>query len=136
MPLCETTIEEKHGRISKPAKANRFGPVKVSLINRMPVLEKKLKRKTLDVWELVSAFDHVRTFKQIPAALGIEDHPDLLNFKSMLSSQAVKVLTRIIYRCDRENLFRSVKPAMKHNEKEKQKNKTLRAKSLSRHRPK
>ena len=105
MPMCETTIEEKYGRMSKPAKANRLGPVKVSLINRMPVIEKKLKRKTLDAWELVSAFDHVRIIKNIPAALGIEDHPDLLSFKRMSASQAVKVLPRVVYRCDRDNLF-------------------------------
>ena len=44
MPVIETTIEGRHARIAKRSKLQSVGPVKVSLENRMPLLERSLQQ--------------------------------------------------------------------------------------------
>lgn len=44
VPVVETTIEEKHARVSLAKRRHHIGPVRVSLSNRLPLLERWILR--------------------------------------------------------------------------------------------
>ena len=43
-PIVETTIEEKHARVALARRRHHIGPTRVSLSNRMPLLQRWLRK--------------------------------------------------------------------------------------------
>jgi hypothetical protein len=99
VPIVETTIEAKHKAVAMES-IRGMGPVRVSLSNRLPLLERHVRDDPRYLLRLVECFEEARQFKQIPMLLGLADHPSLQHLRRMRSSDLVQVLTRIIYRCD------------------------------------
>ena len=77
IPIVETTIEEKHARVSLAKSRHHIGPVRVSLANRLPLLERWLKRGQVSAAKLLECFNQARSLKAVPALLNIDDHPSL-----------------------------------------------------------
>eukprot|EP00972_Heterocapsa_arctica_P037835 5569566-Heterocapsa_arctica.AAC.1 len=50
----ETTIEEKHARVSMAKRCHHVGPVRISLANRLPMLERALRSGSLCPKRLLS----------------------------------------------------------------------------------
>ena len=107
---AETTIEEKHARVSLQKKAHRIGPVKVSLANRFPQITRQLERQQVDVLEFIDAFSDARSLIKIPSLLNIESHPELRSIKSLWKMNTE--LSKILYNCDMYSLYRSQADAM------------------------
>ena len=74
---CETTIEAKHQRVSMSSKGKSLGPVRVSLANRMPMLQRNLLSGHYDGAELLQCFHFARNLKNLVKTFGLEDHPTL-----------------------------------------------------------
>ena len=104
VPIVETTIEAKHKAVAMES-IRGMGPVRVSLSNRLPLLERHVRDDPRYLLRLVECFEEARHFKQIPMLLGLADHPSLQHLRRMRSSDLVQVLTRIIYRCDLYDVF-------------------------------
>ena len=98
MPVSETTIERKHSTVSKPTKAGKLGTVRVSLCNRLPMLEKWLLTGKVDAMDFFNVFEQVRKVKDIPPLFGIEEHPDLSGYERMRPNTVRKLLSLILYR--------------------------------------
>ena len=77
VPVVETTIEEKHARVALSKKRHHIGPVRISLSNRLPLLERWLLRRHVSGEKLLEKFAISRSLKQVPHLLGVEDHPAL-----------------------------------------------------------
>jgi hypothetical protein len=112
-PIIETTIEGKHAKVSLETQGG-IGPVRVSLANRLPLLESRLQHDPSLAEKLVQEFSAMRHLKRIPALFAFHDHPHLLAqvpaHRSRCSSAYVKPSTEIIYRCDLHTLFKSLRP--------------------------
>ena len=77
--ICvETTIEAKHARVTKEIAMKASGPVRVSLSNRLPLLERHLVRGHADLVDIVKCFDASRTLRSSVIALSFDQHPSLL----------------------------------------------------------
>ena len=98
--VVETTIEEKHRRVTLEQNIHHLGPVRISLANRLPLLERWLKKGVLDMKLLLRCFDTTRSIKQIAGCLGVEHHPSLLEVAKEKPSKVLPVLTKVIYGCD------------------------------------
>ena len=116
-PVVGTTIEAKHHKVSLAENAHGIGRVRVSLSNRLPMLERWLSRKVFGIDELLDAFESARAMKHIPAILGFERHPDLGNLTSMSAMSARRTIAQILYRCDMEHMHRPLKPEAKAHAK-------------------
>eukprot|EP00973_Karenia_brevis_P091614 12408341-Karenia_brevis.AAC.1 len=66
IPICETTIEAKHREPSILGSARKIGPVRVSLANRMSMLERLLQQAPGTLTELMDALELTRSFVKIP----------------------------------------------------------------------
>jgi hypothetical protein len=117
VPIVGTTIENKHLHVSIADKAHALGPVRVSLANRLPMLERWLERGAVKVADLLEYFEAAREIKQIPSLLGFSDHPDLKDLHSMSTFKARKAISQIMYRCDLSHLYHSLKVAGKAHAK-------------------
>jgi hypothetical protein len=117
-PIIETTIEGKHAKVSLETQAG-IGPVRVSLANRLPLLESRIQHDPSVAEKLAQQFIAMRHLKRIPALFSFHDHPHLLaqvpaqRFRS--ASSYVKPSTEIIYRCDLHSLFQSLRPEHKQH---------------------
>ena len=49
LPTVETTIEEKHARVSLSRRRHYIGPVRVSLSNRFPLFERHLNQGVINI---------------------------------------------------------------------------------------
>ena len=121
----ETTVEEKHARVSVGRKSHNNAAVRVSLANRLPMLERQLSAEKLDPLRLLQCFQEARSLKNCPALLGIEGHPGLANLKGIKPAKLRRPLCDVIYRCDLEGLYRSTKDASKYNDDSKKKRKKM-----------
>jgi hypothetical protein len=104
IPIVETTIEAKHAKVALQSQTG-LGPVRVSLSNRLPLMESRIASNPQYLAELVECFGLVRKFKKVPMFLGFERHPLLHTMAGKHHSVWVPTLTRIIYRCALEDLF-------------------------------
>ena len=130
MPVVETTIEEKHARASLENKRHHIGPVRVSLANRGPLLERNLARDPSSLVGLLQSFEETRQLAELPALVDLEAHPDLLELRHSIqvetgkcyapkTSQLLPVLSSIVYHCDLPGSHRSLQDAKKYNGKAK-----------------
>ena len=79
LPIVETTIEEKHSRASLAAKAHHLGLTRISLSNRLPLLERLLAREPGKLDAFLHCFEATRKLTQVPSGFGFEAH---LSFSS------------------------------------------------------
>ena len=75
----ESIIEEKHRYVSQEASKHWIAPVRVSLSNRLPMLERWLAKGHLSLEELVECFALVRRVKKGCEAFGIDRCPELVS---------------------------------------------------------
>ena len=103
-PTMETTIEEKHARVSKAQAAMRLGPVRVSLSNRLPLLGRLLKRGHINPELLLRKFEDARHLLGIPAALGLTLHPSL-STSGRTPALLLPLVTKAVYHCDDHSMY-------------------------------
>ena len=119
-PIAETTVESRHARVSLDEKKHPIGPVRVSLSNRMSMMEKKITHDPSYVQRLVEQFVTTRSMVNIAPALGLQRHPQLDGAPRHHSSLRV-LLGKVVYNCDLEFRFLSMKAEMKIQEQYKRK---------------
>lgn len=102
--VSETSIEGKHAKVSMQSMTG-IGPVRVSLSNRLPLIEKRVELDDQYLVDLVSCFAEARNFRKIPEIMGFEKHPLIHGVRFTHISELVPVLTQIIYRCSLHDLF-------------------------------
>jgi hypothetical protein len=90
----ETTIEEKHARVAIARKAHHLGPVRASMANRLPMLERLLRRGHINIRELLECFEQARSLHSVPGLLGLELHPRLLGIRGTLVTAHIDVPRR------------------------------------------
>lgn len=59
IPTVETTVEEKHARVAQARKRHYISPVRVSMMNRMPLLERLILKQALDIPRFLQLFTEV-----------------------------------------------------------------------------
>lgn len=117
MPDAETIIEEKHARVSHAsAKSPNFGKVKVSLANRLPMLERSLARCPSSITSLMDSLALTRSFFQVPELFGFASHPALVSQQKASSQNMAGALADIIYRCDAQGTYQTFRRQGLHNE--------------------
>ena len=75
VPAVETTIEVKHQRVSLARRAHHIGGVRISLSNRLGMLQRWLAQEYITAQELSRAFNQTRSLKSVPYSLGFDEHP-------------------------------------------------------------
>lgn len=76
LPVCETTIEQNHARVSMGMGAKkRAGPVKVSLASRAGIIEQRVSASKDYFNMLLGNFAAGRKVRKLPFQLGIDGHP-------------------------------------------------------------
>jgi hypothetical protein len=82
VPVVETSIEGKHAKTSLAKKSHHIGPVRLSLANRLPFLDRSLRAGHIDPHQLLAKFHEART---IGNAAGIwADHKGSLQLADVL----------------------------------------------------
>ena len=109
--VIETDIEAKHARVSMASAMKSVGPVRVSLSNRLPWLERMLRKKHIHILQFMRYFEKARHISRIPWALGFEDHPHVVD-SSVAPSAMRKPIAKILYHCIRQGMYRSAKKAL------------------------
>ena len=121
--MVETTIEEKHSRVTTARRGGFIGPVRISLANRLPMFERWIRRGTLKLPLFLKAFEQTREIVRAPFLFGIETHPLLKGgFRrgKRKSSWSVRnALNKIIYRCDIDSMFQDTRDAAVRDAKKK-----------------
>ena len=122
MPCVETTIEEKHARVTQAKARHHIGPVRVSMSNRFPMLERRLLSQPEHLSDLLRMFEGARTLAKLPARLDLQDHPLLQNWKPGKGhSFLVPLLTAMVYHSDLDTCFFSLRRPIKADMKVKEK---------------
>ena len=98
VPVVETTIEEKHARVAINKKRHHLGPVRISLANRLPLLDRWLRRGHVTATNLLDKFSAARSLKKVAGMLRVDDHPGLQGVSHPSSLR--RVLAKVIYHCD------------------------------------
>jgi hypothetical protein len=117
--VCETTIEEKHARLGR-FNHSKLGPVRCSLSNRLPLLERLVAQGKMPITALTDAFDKARNFGDAAFNIGVDTFPRLLKEKPNVGSNDFRqCLIEAIYRVDTEHLFLSMKASIKYDRDDK-----------------
>ena len=121
MPISETSIEGRHARVAMAMGKQSMGPVRVSLANRMGMLETRLLRDEGFGQELLSEFAAARSIKKIATMLNLEGHPLYtdLDVKHTNVAALRPILTAMIYHCDLEARYFSMHEFMRGHDKKK-----------------
>ena len=106
-PVVETAIEEKHARVALAKRRHHIGPVRISLANRLPLLERWMKRGHVSAQELLHFFNDCRSLKTIPSLLNLANHPAIEDDFFRRPAKMRVSLARIMYRCDLQNMYAS-----------------------------
>ena len=122
MPIAETTIEAKHQRVSLAKKKHSIGPVKVSLANRLPMLERMLLAQPAVLHPLLGMFASARNLCKVAEKLDFQGHPLLEALPDHPKPWQLKpALERIIYHTDLQSAHRDLKRHSKADESKKEK---------------
>ena len=110
IPVVETTIEEKHARLTRAKRMHDIKATRTSLSNRLPWLERSCLKEHVSMPQLLHHFHQARHIQRLPALLGVEMHPDLLDADGvtplkMSSGELARRISRITYHCDISSLF-------------------------------
>ena len=122
-PVSETSIEAAHSRVALSSSKHHIGPVRVSLSNRLRLIEASIARDEEFGKQLLQCFSSARSLKTIAAELNLEGHPLWCGKDTKLNrlhtSQSRILLTAMIYHCDIEARFHSMKEFMKSTNQKK-----------------
>ena len=105
-----TSIEEKHSRTALENKKHPVGSVRISLANRLPMLERQLSAEPLRLNDLLFAFDKCRTLSTMVPSFGLEEHPRIVELGDRESSSWKRrnALKEILYHHDTHTAHRSL----------------------------
>ena len=120
-PTNETTVEEKHARLALAAISRRLGAVRISLTNRLIMMEHMLSMGWVKVTEIIHFFDKARRLTQCPQMFGLEAHPSLAELHNPHPVLLRKLFARVVYRTDLSCVFQNVRAIGKRNENRKKK---------------
>lgn len=112
--IVESSIEAKHSKV-KLSSAWKIGPVRISLANRLALIEQMISKDVQGIQLFCSYFEKARNIIRIPQLLGFERHPSLMNcgragggvgkhWTSMISR-----IVSIIYRVNIDDVYASYK---------------------------
>ena len=107
--VLETTVEERHAKASVTARKHWVGPVKLSLSNRLPMMELWIQLGVITGLDLLDAFSAARSLLDIPHLFGLDLHTNL----GPVDAQGKKThpaslradLCNVLYRCDLADMF-------------------------------
>ena len=117
MPCVETTIEEKHARVTIAKKAHNIGATRVSNSNRLPLLQRLLLRGHVAAKDLLECFSVARSLPRAVKALGLSEHPELQ--EKMKPAKLQPVLRSVLYRTDLVSMYHDTTAAGKTHMKRK-----------------
>lgn len=120
-PTNEATVEEKHARLALAAISRRLGAVRISLTNRLIMMEHMLSMGWVKVTEIIHFFDEARRLTQCPQMFGLEAHPSLAELHYPHPVLLRKLFARVVYRTDLSSVFQNVRAIGKRNENRKKK---------------
>ena len=124
--ICvEASIESKHARVTQALRIRHIGPTRVSLSNRLLLLERWLSRGQLSVDALLDRFQQARSLVKIVNMLGFDRHPDVLakgGFRIRGGPAKLHpILASIFYNCTLENMYRALAAQSKRDKQRKDK---------------
>lgn len=115
MPTDETVIEQPHAATSIAGKkaSGNFSAVGVSLSNRWPELDQRLRREPTLLKHVLELLDSSRDWRLVPSLLGVVGHPYLAEVTQAFPSlkrwrQTYKALRKIIYHVDLHSQFQNL----------------------------
>ena len=112
-PCAETTIEEKHGQVTLDLKTHHIGPTRVSLANRLPMMERMLSTFPDQLPHLVECLEKTRAIAEVPQLWEFTAHPMLKHVNTHRGpSSWVPLVKSIIYHCDLDTGYRSLRPSI------------------------
>ena len=76
-PTAETTVEEKHARVSMAKRKHYIAPVRVSLSNGFPLFERLVLNNKIDVPAFYD-FSEARVLRKVAPLFNLETHPLIL----------------------------------------------------------
>eukprot|EP00959_Pyramimonas_sp_CCMP1952_P252441 5274399-Pyramimonas_sp.AAC.1 len=91
------------------SKRHVIGPCRVSLSNRLPLLERTLLKRPVVLLGLIQDLEQARSLKKIPSLLNFEDHPLFSKLRETSRSELVPFIASVFYHCDLKNTYRSMK---------------------------
>lgn len=113
--VVETTMEAKHLRMTIARRCRHIGPVRVSLSNRLLLLERWLCRDQNHIEQVVSAFSKARSLRKACMLLGVDRHPALLGNDKISrrggTSALHTLLTSVFYHCNIMSVYRELRAA-------------------------
>ena len=127
IPVVESNIEGKHARVKNESAWN-LGPVRVSLANRLFMLERRFAANPESLRSFCEYFEQSRVINKIPGLVGFERHPALsLNRPDHRQHWTTNIprMTSIIYRVSIDDLFASYSSEHDHNKKMHEKHQRL-----------
>ena len=125
--VVETTIEAKHAVVTAARRRHAIGPVRVSLSNRLQMLEKWIVHGHMTAEELVACFDRMRSLKSLMREFGFDLTPEVMQRRSVGSEQPRRlhhnflrpVCIKVFYVCGVESMYRSLRAQADHDRKAK-----------------
>ena len=137
-PVVETTIEEKHARTTMQIRHHVIGPVRHSLANRLPLLERRIARDPCALDAFLDCFESMRSLNNVIAHFGFESHPLYVGIReSQDSDKLSKFIVDLLYHTDRDfaTAYRSLRGVAKANAKQRVKRKRDESKFVSKSQP-
>jgi hypothetical protein len=114
--IIETTVEARHAKAAVDIKKHFIGPVRISLSNRLPMLEYWLSIGYVTGHELLHFFEIARNLAKAPEVFGLSCHETLNPFqngKRLTAAQFRVKLASVFYRLDITDMYRSTAKALK-----------------------
>ena len=157
MPVNETAIEGKHAAVTNRSCHIPFGPIRVSLSNRMARFTDGYNREG-ESWvdSFLVDFEKCRGTSAVPTVLNFDTHPELAEFLNKFKTNNQKgrsgvavadhqgrklnhvyrrLATDVMYRCDTRAMYQSLKEQADKNTKSKTKERIEAQKLLASARP-
>ena len=101
----EASIEGRHARVAVAHRCHAVGPVKVSLANRLPMLEQCIVKKHICPVDLIECFGKARSLRVGARMLNLHTHPAVLRAvaEGRSTSGYHTQLTKALYNCSLED---------------------------------
>jgi hypothetical protein len=107
----ETAAEERHAIAAVDLRRHYLGPVRMSLSNRMPMVQRSLKYGFVSGMDLLRCFSAARSLLKVPDILGLSNHPSLKLFSrvgdKVRPAEMRVAVCKVLYRCDLIDMFSS-----------------------------
>ena len=119
--ICvETTVEGRHARVASALRTRHVGPTRISLSNRLGMLERWLTRRQVQMKDMIPCFNRCRCLTQAMNVLNFDRHPLIVSNPALRKrggpAKLHPVLMSILYNCTLENMYR---PLAKQTQKDK-----------------